>query len=239
MEPFGIRFFNPPRLPIGMPSTLRLPRFDFATATAPATPAKAAPPARRAPFAPDAVPATSFAPEDTLSLAVPTTPLLLCFARGRDLLLLAEPELLLLEFERDLLLLLALGRDVAFALVEPDGFPFVRFDELLLRRFVPELPDLRPPFVFVWGISLPPPSPFALPPGGRYPPCRGLNRLLGIVRLRTGRGGDRGGLERFVETTTGGLFGGRPRVFPPAAGGAGGGGATPGGGFKLRGPAND
>jgi hypothetical protein len=91
-------------------------------------------------------------------LAVPTTPLLLCFARVRgllDLLLLDELEPLLFEFERDLLLLLALGRDLELALVEPDAFPFVRFDELLLRRDVPELPDLRPLFVFVWGISLP------------------------------------------------------------------------------------
>jgi hypothetical protein len=141
-----------------MPSTLRLPRFDFATTTAPATPARAAPPARRAPFALDATPATSCAPEEAFSLAVPTTPLLLCFARVRgllDLLLLDELEPLLFEFERDLLLLLALGRDLELALVEPDAFPFVRFDELLLRRDVPELPDLRPLFVFVWGISLP------------------------------------------------------------------------------------
>src|SRR4051812_20242534 len=153
MEPFGIRLFNPPRLPIGMPSTLRLPRFDFATATAPATPARAAPPASRGPFAFEATPATSFAPDDTLSLAVLATPLLLCFARGRDLLLLLEFELLLREFEPDLLLLLALGRDLELAFVEPDAFPFVRFDELLLFRDVPELPDLRPLFVFVWGMS--------------------------------------------------------------------------------------
>jgi hypothetical protein len=82
-----------------------------------------------------------------LSFAELATLLPLFDARGLDLLLcLARP----------------LDRDAVF--FAPDGFPFVRLDELL-RRAEPELADLRPPLAFAWGISPLLPL-FALPPGG-------------------------------------------------------------------------